>query len=126
MSDFFRASGAFPQAISLTHDHAPCALIPWEGGKTFVDQASRPFLGRGVCRIACVWRLPAGTGDLLVYIRSTPWENTHTGPYFDWLVLSPAQTREKIDRRHRPALCSDHPMAGCPAVCIERRPRGIS
>ena len=57
VGDFFLAPGVFPQAISLTHDHAPCALTPWEGGKTFVDQAPRPFLGCGVCRIACVWRL---------------------------------------------------------------------
>lgn len=77
VGDVFLPPGVFPQAISLTHDYAPCARTPCEGGKTFVDQAPRPFLGRGVCRIACVWRrAPAGTGDMLVYIRSTHPGNT--------------------------------------------------
>ena len=77
VGNVFLAPGVFPQAISLTHDHAPCARTPCEGGKTFVDQAPRPFLGRGVCRIACLWRpAPAGVGDGLIYIRSTRRGNT--------------------------------------------------
>ena len=87
-SDVFLAPPVLPQAIALTHDHTPCACTPWEGGKTFVDEAPRPVLGRGVYRIGCVSVSLPKAGNMLVYIRSAP-------------------KREKIDRRHGPALCSD-------------------
>src|SRR5262245_37684618 len=59
--DCFLAPNVFPQAVSLTHNHPLYARTPCEGGKTFVEQAPRPFRSRGVCRNACVWHLaPAG------------------------------------------------------------------
>src|SRR2546428_11443425 len=39
---------------------------------------------------------------------------------------TPTQTREKIDRPHRPALCSDHPMAAYGETAIGHLGAGIT
>ena len=66
--DSFLVPTILPLAVSLTHSHSLRARTPCVDSKTFVAQAPRPVRGRGVGRIACVWRLAPH--------RSKMWEYT--------------------------------------------------